>query len=54
LCRYVEVNWREGCKSKTAVAEGDVISLRGKGRVEIGEVSTTKKGRFNIELTRYL
>ena len=50
----VKVNWREGCKSKTTVAEGDVISLRGKGRVEVGEVGTTKKGKYNIELTRYL
>ena len=50
----VKVNWREGCKSKTVVAEGDVISMRGKGRVEVGAVETTKKGRFSIELTRYL
>ena len=50
----VKVNWREGCKPKTAVESGDVISLRGKGRVEVGEVTTTKKGSFNVQLTRYL
>tara|TARA_B110000305_G_scaffold133374_1_gene148927 strand:- start:1344 stop:1454 length:111 start_codon:yes stop_codon:yes gene_type:complete len=36
------------------VESGDVISLRGKGRVEVGEVTTTKKGSFNVQLTRYL
>jgi RNA-binding protein YlmH len=36
------------------VATGDVISLRGKGRVEVGEVETTKKGKFSVQLTRYL
>ena len=50
----VRVNWREGSKPKTAVATGDVISLRGKGRVEVGEVETTKKGKFSVQLTRYL
>ena len=50
----MKVNWREGCKPKTAVESGDVISLRGKGRVEVGEVTTTKKGSFNVQLTRYL
>ena len=48
------MNWREGAKVKTAVATGDIISVRGKGRVEVGEVSETKKGRFSIDLTRFL
>jgi len=51
---HVKVNWREGAKTKTQVESGDIISLRGKGRVEVGEVSETKKGRFNIDLTRFL
>lgn len=50
----VRVNWREGCKPKTVVAAGDVISLRGKGRVEVANVSETKKGKFQVELVRYL
>ena len=50
----VRVNWREGCKAKTTVESGDVISLRGKGRVEVGDVASTKKGKFAVELTRYL
>ena len=43
-----------GAKPKTVVAAGDVISLRGKGRVEVGDVSETKKGKFQVELVRYL
>ena len=50
----VRVNWREGCKPKTTVGSGDVISLRGKGRVEVGDVGETKKGKFHVELVRYL
>ena len=50
----VRVNWREGCKPKTTVGSGDVISLRGKGRVEVGDVGETKKGKFQVELVRYL
>jgi photosystem II S4 domain protein len=50
----VRVNWREGCKPKTPVCSGDVISLRGKGRVEVGDVGETKKGKFQVELVRYL
>jgi RNA-binding protein YlmH len=36
------------------VCSGDVISLRGKGRVEVGDVGETKKGKFQVELVRYL
>ena len=50
----VRGNWREGCKPKTTVGSGDVISLRGKGRVEVGDVGETKKGKFQVELVRYL
>lgn len=55
----VRLNWRsEGVKVSTAVKPGDVISVRGKGRVTVGEVSATKKKsgeeRFNVELHRLL
>ena len=50
----VKVNWKEGTKGKIVVHQGDIISVRGKGRVEVGEVTTTKKGRFSVALTRYL
>lgn len=50
----VRLNWREGCKPKTLVTSGDVISLRGKGRVEVGAVGETKKGKFSVDVVRYL
>jgi RNA-binding protein YlmH len=31
---------------------GDVVSCAGKGRLEVGEVSETKKGKFAVELAR--
>ena len=50
----VGVNWREGCKAKTTVESGDVISLRGKGASRWATSRSTKKGKFAVELTRYL
>ncbi|CAI5472974.1 unnamed protein product [Closterium sp. Yama58-4] len=41
----VRVNWREATKSGVVLKTGDVVSVRGKGRCKIGEVTTTKKGR---------
>ena len=50
----VKVNWREVSKASREVAAGDVISCRGKGRLEIGDVSTTAKGRYAVEMTRFV
>ncbi len=51
----VRLNWRsEGVKTSTAVKTGDVISMRGKGRLTVGEIAVTKKERFSIELHRLL
>ncbi|CAI7808989.1 unnamed protein product [Closterium sp. NIES-54] len=50
----VRVNWREAAKSGVVLKSGDVVSVRGKGRCKIGEVTTTKKGRFAVEITRYI
>ena len=47
------VNWKPA-KSSSSVQSGDVISCAGKGRVEVGEVVLTKKGRYSVELMRYL
>ncbi|PSP16103.1 MAG: photosystem II S4 domain protein [Cyanobacteria bacterium QS_8_64_29] len=49
----VRLNWREVTQPSQAVSPGDAIALQGKGRVVVGEVSTTKKGRYRIALTRY-
>jgi RNA-binding protein YlmH len=49
----VKLNWRTtGVKASATVKKGDVISVRGKGRVTVGEISMTKKERFSVELHR--
>lgn len=51
----VKLNWKEAKKASQTVAEGDIISFRGRGRVEVAEVKgTTKKGRISITLKRYI
>ncbi len=50
----VQVNWREVRSPSTMVAAGDLISIRGKGRLQVGEVAVTKKDRYRVQLTRYL
>ncbi|MDC0836201.1 S4 domain-containing protein, partial [Limnoraphis robusta] len=49
----VRVNWKEVKQASIAIKTGDLIAIRGKGRLEIGEVSVTKKQRYRVELTRY-
>ncbi len=51
----VKLNWKEAKSASQSVAEGDVISFRGRGRVELAEIrGTTKKGRCAITLKRYI
>ncbi|WP_287130288.1 photosystem II S4 domain protein [Candidatus Cyanaurora vandensis] len=49
----VKVNWRALLQPAKAVKSGDRITLRGKGRLEVGEVQITPKGRYRIQLRRY-
>ncbi len=51
----VKLNWKEAKSASQTVAEGDVMSFRGRGRVELSEIrGTTKKGRCAITLKRYI
>ncbi len=50
----VRVNWKEIGQSSHALKSGDLIAIRGKGRLEVGEVAITKKERYRINLTRYM
>jgi len=50
----VRVNWKEVTKGGKNVQSGDIISIRGKGRLEVGEIQETKKGRFVVNMTRYV
>lgn len=50
----VRVNWKDVTSASTSVKSGDLIAIRGKGRLEVGEVAVTKKERYRIQLTRYM
>jgi photosystem II S4 domain protein len=47
------VNWVPVSSSSTTIKEGDVITFRGKGRVEIEQVAVTKNGRFRVNMIRF-
>ena len=47
----IRLNWREA-KPSARVEAGDVISMAGKGRVEVVSVGETKRGRFAVEMNR--
>lgn len=49
----VRVNWKEVKQPSYNVKSGDLISLRGKGRVEVGEIAVTKKQRYRVQMTRF-
>ncbi|SNX55274.1 RNA-binding protein YlmH, contains S4-like domain [Thermoanaerobacterium sp. RBIITD] len=49
-----EVNWEATLDPSFAVKEGDIISLRGYGRIKFETIKgTTKKGRIAIQILRY-
>ncbi|GKV15958.1 hypothetical protein SLEP1_g26679 [Rubroshorea leprosula] len=50
----VRVNWTTVTKNGTTLKSGDVVSVSGQGRLKIGEINTTRKGKFAVELIRYL
>ncbi|USR89413.1 photosystem II S4 domain protein [Phormidium yuhuli AB48] len=49
----VRVNWKDITQPSYNVSSGDLIAIRGKGRLEVGEVSITKKQRYRVALTRF-
>jgi photosystem II S4 domain protein len=50
----VRVNWKEITQPSHAIQAGDLIAFRGKGRLEVGEITVTKKQRYRVQLTRYI
>ncbi|WP_066377405.1 MULTISPECIES: photosystem II S4 domain protein [unclassified Anabaena] len=50
----VRVNWKEVTQASSQVKSGDLIAIRGKGRLEVGEIAVTKKERYRVQLTRYM
>jgi photosystem II S4 domain protein len=50
----VRVNWKEVTQASSQVKSGDLIAVRSKGRLEVGEIAVTKKDRYRVQLTRYM
>ena len=50
----VRVNWRAAAKPSVEVKEGDVISVAGKGRLEVKGVVTNKKYKYVVSMVRYV
>ncbi len=50
----VRVNWKSITQPSHPLKAGDLVAIRGKGRLEIGEVAVTKKDRYRVNLTRYV
>ncbi|MBD2299380.1 photosystem II S4 domain protein [Nostoc sp. FACHB-87] len=50
----VRVNWKEITQASFQVKSGDLVAIRGKGRLEVGDVAITKKDRYRVQLTRYM
>ena len=50
----LKINWQPVKNASQAVKEGDTLSMRGRGRLEVAEVrGQTKKGRIGVLLKRY-
>ncbi|WP_035988639.1 photosystem II S4 domain protein [Leptolyngbya sp. KIOST-1] len=49
----VRVNWNPVSQPSHTLNSGDLVAIRGKGRLEIGDIAVTKKERYRINLTRY-
>lgn len=50
----VEVNWQPAKGPSQAVEAGDVISFRGRGRIEVKEITgKSRKGRTGVLIERY-
>ena len=50
----VNINWETVSNPSKQLSEGDVISIRGKGRIVLDKIGgTTKKDRINITIRRF-
>lgn len=48
----VRVNWKTISQPNYQLKSGDLIAIRGKGRVTIGDIMITKKERYRVQMTR--
>ena len=50
----VKLNWQSVKNASQSIKEGDILSMRGRGRLEVTEIrGFTKKGRTGVLLKRY-
>jgi photosystem II S4 domain protein len=48
----VRVNWRDISQPSHQLKDGDLVAIRGKGRLFVGDIAVTKKDRYRVLLTR--
>lgn len=50
----VKLNWQTVKNSSQSIKQGDILSMRGRGRLEVAEIrGQTKKGRISVFLKRF-
>ena len=50
----VKLNWQTVKNAAQTIKQGDILSMRGRGRLEVAEVrGQTKKGRIGVLLKRF-
>lgn len=50
----IKLNWQTVKNASQSIKEGDILSMRGRGRLEVAEVrGQTKKGRVGVLLKRF-
>ncbi|CAM8992202.1 unnamed protein product [Rhodiola kirilowii] len=50
----VRVNWSTVTKNGFPLKTGDIVSVSGLGRIQIGEINETRKGKFAIEIIKFI
>ncbi len=48
----VRVNWKPVTQPNFQLKSGDLVAIRGKGRLTIGDIMITKKERYRVQMTR--
>jgi photosystem II S4 domain protein len=48
----VRVNWKPITQPNFQLKSGDLVAIRGKGRLTIGDIMITKKERYRVQMTR--
>ncbi|MDX2271253.1 MAG: photosystem II S4 domain protein [Cyanobacteriota bacterium] len=50
----VRVNWKTVTQPSHPLNPQDLVTIRGRGRLQIDDVAETKKGRYRVQMTRFL